>query len=842
MEGRAEERKTEAMELDWSDAAGASTWNKLFDRYYRRSEIYTMQWENVDLAKMVVAGSNFSGPIALVRDDRKITVIGKGDLRPTLNIYTSAGAQLASIPWRAGRLVEMGWTADEQLVCVLDDGTVNMYNVQGRLIQTFSMGEEFRQDKVLLCCIWGNGLVCLSRRYLLVYVDNWEDPVARKMPRLVDVTSNPTCMAIIEPQFTRSKALEVLLAVDKTILVVDMTGVEDQKLTAGPLRKMSVCPNGKMLACFTHDGFVWVITTDFSKNLSEFPTKSQVPPNQLVWCGTDSVVLYWDKIVLMVGPYGDWVKYSYEQSLSLIAELDGVRIISGTQCEFLHRVPDATVDVFKIGSTTPAAMLLDAVGLYEKHDAKADDNIRGIREQLPEAVDKCLEAAAHEFNPQLQQRLLRAAAYGKCFLHLHPPSKMVRVLSLLRALNAVRRDAVGLPITYPQLHKLTPDLLVLRLARRQQHYLALQIAKYLRVRTEGVMVHWACERVLRGEQLTDQQLHDEIIKHLPPDTSFSDIATAAFNNNRPELAKLLLNNEPKAADQVPLLISMQEDKRALTKALESGDTDLTYLALLHIQRQRPVPDFFQTILRQPVARDLVINYSRHQDPQLLRQLYQALDQPQEVAALGVLDAYRYQDLPRRRKGLEQAAALFAQSKDENGKAMAKTTEDQLRLLEAQEELEKATGRAVFLDTSVGDTIKRCFALNQHKRGHKLAKDMKVADKLFWWLRVSGLAEGHEWGELEKLSKEKKLPPIGFEPFVEACIREGRNDEAVKYASKVTDMARRAELCVRMGMFRDAADAAVNARDRDLLYNIKAKAAAPGDIAYIDNLIAHSPNI
>ena len=41
---------------------------------------------------------------------------------------------------------------------------------------------------------------------------------------------------------------------------------------------MSVCPNGKMLACFTHDGFVWVITTDFSKNLSEFPTKSQVPP------------------------------------------------------------------------------------------------------------------------------------------------------------------------------------------------------------------------------------------------------------------------------------------------------------------------------------------------------------------------------------------------------------------------------------------------------------------------------------------------------------------------------------------------------------------------------------
>ena len=36
----------------------------------------------------------------------------------------------------------------------------------------------------------------------------------------------------------------------------------------------------------------------------------------------------------------------------------------------------------------------------------------------------------------------------------------------------------------------------------------------------------------------------------------------------------LLDYEPRAADQVPLLISMQEDERALIKAIESGDTDL----------------------------------------------------------------------------------------------------------------------------------------------------------------------------------------------------------------------------------------------------------------------------
>lgn len=34
--------------------------------------------------------------------------------------------------------------------------------------------------------------------------------------------------------------------------------------------------------------------------------------------------------------------------------------------------------------------------------------------------------------------------------------------------------------------------------------------------------------------------------------------------------------------QVPLLLSIGEEDTALTKATESGDTDLVYLVLLHI--------------------------------------------------------------------------------------------------------------------------------------------------------------------------------------------------------------------------------------------------------------------
>jgi hypothetical protein len=52
-----------------------------------------------------------------------------------------------------------------------------------------------------------------------------QEPVVRKMPRVPDAYGPPTCMAIMEPSKTASKGIEVLLAVDKTVLVVDLTGM-----------------------------------------------------------------------------------------------------------------------------------------------------------------------------------------------------------------------------------------------------------------------------------------------------------------------------------------------------------------------------------------------------------------------------------------------------------------------------------------------------------------------------------------------------------------------------------------------------------------------------------------
>ena len=48
---------------DWSLRGGASSWNKLFDRYYRKFELFPMQWGSLDLSNMIVSAAQYAGPL-----------------------------------------------------------------------------------------------------------------------------------------------------------------------------------------------------------------------------------------------------------------------------------------------------------------------------------------------------------------------------------------------------------------------------------------------------------------------------------------------------------------------------------------------------------------------------------------------------------------------------------------------------------------------------------------------------------------------------------------------------------------------------------------------------------
>eukprot|EP01121_Diplochlamys_sp_Union-15-3_P004874 TRINITY_DN1507_c0_g1_i1.p1 TRINITY_DN1507_c0_g1~~TRINITY_DN1507_c0_g1_i1.p1 ORF type:complete len:348 (-),score=55.89 TRINITY_DN1507_c0_g1_i1:23-1066(-) len=335
-------------------------WQKLDDRYYRKFEIYEMSWGALDFSKLKLVGCPYGGALAVTRDDTKIIKISGADSSDSISIYTSYGKKLAEFMRDKERIVKMGWSDLERLVIVLANGTVLLYTALGELQRRFLLEGPPAEDGVMDSIIWGTGLVVLTNRLQLFAVMSLEVPytIPLKNPGL---DSPPTSWTIIEPQFTKDgETVEVLLATSTgTIIVVTDAGFHDMLLSNGPFTSMSVSPTGKILACFTKTGNVWVVSTDFAKNLSTFETRSPKPPEQLVWCGTDAVVLYWerDNLLFIIGPNNNWIKYQYDEPLYLVPECDGIRIFSKRLCEFLHRVPNVTESIFKVAGTSPAALL-----------------------------------------------------------------------------------------------------------------------------------------------------------------------------------------------------------------------------------------------------------------------------------------------------------------------------------------------------------------------------------------------------------------------------------------------------------------------------------------------------
>ena len=185
-----------------------------------------------------------------------------------------------------------------------------MYSIWGELLHQYSVGRD-AEGGIIECKIWGTGAVCLTGDNQFIAISNLNDPTLLKSRRLAfsGLTDPPHSWVVIDSDHSQSQSPEVLAAIDNgSVLNISYNSTKDLGISQGPFTKMAVSPNGKLLACFTRDGILWVVSSDFSKNLSQFDTQSKVDPDQMVWCGADSVVLYWDSILLMIGPYAEYFK------------------------------------------------------------------------------------------------------------------------------------------------------------------------------------------------------------------------------------------------------------------------------------------------------------------------------------------------------------------------------------------------------------------------------------------------------------------------------------------------------------------------------------------------------
>ena len=376
------------------------------------------------------------------------------------------------------------------------------------------------------------------------------------------------------------------------------TDVDCRARISSPIVAMCFAPNGRFLACFTEASMLTVISTSFETKVLDFDTSegSNSPPLQMQWCGEDSVVLHWKNLgVLMVGPYGDWLRFPYEgtDNLFLLPEIDCCRVITDTCVEVLQRVPPATANLLRIGSIETTAMLLDAADAHYSGAPTSDEAAtRAILESgtLEEAIETCVDSATKEFGISTQKRLLRAASYGMHFSYKSSkmliggpvigsdpdsgllPSKttykFVSAARKLRILNALRNPDVGFLLTAAQFDAMTPTGVVARLIAMKRPALAAEISKYLGLSRSVQLYARAAKAaafVERVSNLSDSEIAQRAIAIVNGDNEeasssqnrggYASVALAANKAGRPGAANLLLMMESSVADKVPALIS-----------------------------------------------------------------------------------------------------------------------------------------------------------------------------------------------------------------------------------------------------------------------------------------------
>ncbi|KAG7346717.1 Vps16 vacuolar sorting complex protein [Nitzschia inconspicua] len=802
-----------------------------------------------------VVGCQYGGPIAAVT--LPIIGETSWFNRTEIRILTNSGRLVKSIDfplpgmerkYTPSDIMEIGFTDRTALVIILKDSLCLTYDLTGEpllppfhiLPRTEGHGTELVQVNVFE---GGAAVISSSKHTALVeYLDEHDDPTyfssahlgARRIvpadyvapdfgggvydtmpPFCALVTHLPTAafasenflsfsaIAVLPRTKTASRHPEVFLSTnDNSVLVINAATAEMKDLDcrariSSPIVEMTFAPNGRFLACFSESSMLTVIDSTFQTKVLDFDTSegSTQPPLEIRWCGEDSVVLHWKNLgILMVGPYGDWLRFPCENfgNIYLIPEIDCCRVVSDVSVEILQRVPPATALLLRIGSIEPAAMLLDASDAFDSGSASSDDAARAITKtgMLSEAIEGCTDAAAKEFDIATQKRLLRAASYGMHFTFKDPkerrnimggnyygaadenastmPSRVavnfVNTARKLRILNSIRNPDVGFVLTSAQYDAITPFGVLARLIAINRPALATSISKYLRL-PKSVQLYARASKaaafVAAAKNLSDADTAEGAIRIITEDEGgsastkttsssinrggFAKIAMDSMKVGRPGVANLLLMLETSVADKVPALLSIGSYADAVAVATTAHDTDFIFYTTMEYQKycMKQYPDPVK--VNQAFMNAVVTKFTPESYHTIRRYMGTMPDPKNEISLqvrglkfidAGMTIAKRALEGKTESRGkqamLTEASKIFAMGKETGFHKSA--TDDYVELLKDQEILRtKYSSSEVAPDSSsVIDTIYAIiqFAGTNEREQHRLLNDADKVAKKF----------------------------------------------------------------------------------------------------------------
>lgn len=768
-------------------------WERLSNVFYRSRDCFELKWDDdvTDISDAIVAVSPYAAQIAIYKQH------GSGEAGRAIQVYSGSGVLLSTLPWlqSIGHIVALSWTDDCQLLVVMESGKWRLYyNLDGdfdeRSLSTDASVVDVRFDgsKQFAARLSNNGFVCPDVKPIEGQIHGWT-----VMPG------------------------SLLVSVDSSILRVTADEVSTAYVGNGPYELVAASPNHELIALYSGTE-VTIVTANFKHTLNVL--KSDKGALQMEWCSNDAVIVSYKDELKLVGPSKDTINFYLDSPALIRSEQDGLYYLNSEKLGFISKVSSVTQDTFRIGSTSPNAILLDTIDLLDSHSPKANKNIEIIDGSLIAAVDGCIRAAAEEFEPYWQKKLMRAAAFGKINIQMYNPTEFVETADWLRVLNIVRQPEVGIFLTYTQLTTMGVDKLIDLLLLRRQHLLCLKLAAFLDVPADRIYLDWAECKIKNAGNVSDGDLASLIIKRLQnKQTSFASIAEVAYQEGRQELSVKLLNRETETARSIPLLLEMEQDDYALQKCEDDIDVDSLLFVLVTLFNKDSRLDFFKSMDGKPNAAGVFRYNLMNLDPELAYDYYYQDDYIPGLATLQLNDFLKAvaggATLEAKRMLLNKTSKLLGRSKSTEYES--KRLKAEARIVDQMDSAQVETNSYEPVMTTIG---KLC--LEDLTRATKLARDCKIPDSQVYWKVLKTLAPVPEKrSELYSFATARKSP-IGYEPFFTELYRLGDKRQAGIYVKLCTGMSYQARVKCYLDCddYKSAIEEAAKKKDRDLLDSIK----------------------
>ncbi|KRY76809.1 Vacuolar protein sorting-associated protein 16 -like protein, partial [Trichinella pseudospiralis] len=782
-------------------------WFPLGTETFQKLKIYDLTWNIGKFPLNEYAACSFGGNIAILNGDAETR-------RKYVELYNPSGKFISKFNWKNDDLLYMNWTRAEDLICVQSSGKVSVYSPSGeeKLRNHFHMGKEALEMKIISCQSFhsfgnatGLAVLCKTLRFYLV-----NDVEQTKLWR------------------TRERQTKVICAFDNEIYVLSRELASEQIIPpfTTPVRKYTsviLSPDKEKLAFMSDESLVQICSSDFKIFHCEFFCTPYAMPCSFYWCTDFAIFVGEGNSYSLTGLVNDTMNFSCEDSsFAVCQEPDGLRIYSRNKHEFIRCVNKSAVEIFRVGSLSPAAFLVVAHAEYIANSYKAFEYIRLILDQLPDAIQTCIDAATHFFDPSIQKRLLLAASFGKSFVPTVEVDAYTNACRTLRILNAIREINFAMPISYLQLKSLTLPNLINRLIAREQYPLAVSCCRYLRldsgIGVNRVVMHWA-SKIVRDKSISDERIVDRIKEKSTefPDISFASIAEIAAQHKRMDLATKLLNYEKNLERQVFMLMKLNRNEKALSKAAQSKDPELIYSVILHLRESFEKISDLSLIMRNfPIPFTLYKSFVREINADNFRFLLEETDDfiGQALYHLKASNAPVF-DITDKVETLQLAEKCFHLAKEN---FCVSQLCDNIKLLKFQEELaEKFNDSSSLVDCSLQETVEWLICANECNYVEMAKKEFKISDRQLCWWKMRAFAKASRWQDLENFAKHKK-PPIGYLPFIQECMKYSNKEEAQKYFSKVT-ADDRLEALIILKNYESAANLAIQQRNEEALNRI-----------------------